>query len=151
MKAGPQRVSAAFIARSESPVDDLIAPIDYTLADTQIGSSLGVTTLPHLRELAITGPHKVTGVSDTVSRRRVFICRPDDTRRRGAVRGEDRSPARDTAFRRPVSGDEVKGLLSFYSDGTKGRRFRSRHSRSRCRPYSRARSSSSASSARRRA
>ena len=78
MKAAqePQRVSAAFIARSESPVDDLMAPVDYTLADTQIGSALGITTLPHLRELAITGPHKVTGVSDTVSRRRVFLCRP---------------------------------------------------------------------------
>ena len=63
-KAGPQRVSAAFIERSEGPVDDLIAPIDYTLADTQIGSALGITTLPHLRDLAITGPHKVTGVSE---------------------------------------------------------------------------------------
>ena len=38
VKAGPQRVAAAFIARSEAPVDDILAPQDYTLADSQIGS-----------------------------------------------------------------------------------------------------------------
>ena len=77
------------MTRSESPVDDLLAPVDYTLADTQIGSALGVTTLPHVRELAIAGPQKVTGVSDTVSRRRVFTVPADLTGRRSAVRGED--------------------------------------------------------------
>ena len=51
MKAGPQRVAAAFIQGFEAPVDDLMAPIDHTLADTQIGVGFGVTTLPHLREL----------------------------------------------------------------------------------------------------
>ena len=35
VKAGPQHVTAAFIQRFEGPVDDLVAPIDYTLADTR--------------------------------------------------------------------------------------------------------------------
>ena len=35
--AGAHRVTAAFIQRFEGPVNDLIAPIDHTLADTQIG------------------------------------------------------------------------------------------------------------------
>src|SRR4030095_6345367 len=64
IKAGPQRVSAAFILRSEAPVDDLLAPVEQTLADTQIGSSIAVTTLPPLREFAVVGPTRVTGVSD---------------------------------------------------------------------------------------
>jgi hypothetical protein len=115
VKAGPQRVSAAFIGRSESPFDDLIAPIDYTLADTQIGSSLGVTTLPHLRELAITGPTRVMGVSDSVSRRRVFFCRPTTLAEEEPCADKIVRQLADTAFRRPVSGDEAKGLLSFYS------------------------------------
>jgi len=58
--AGPQRVAAAFIARFDAPVDDLIAPIEHTMADSQIGSGFGITALPHLREFAITGPVKVT-------------------------------------------------------------------------------------------
>ena len=74
--AGPQRVTAAFIQRFEGPVNDLFAPIDHTLADTQIGVAYGVTTLPHLKELSIVGPQRVTGVSETVSRRKIFTCRP---------------------------------------------------------------------------
>ena len=119
IKAGPQRVSAAFLQRWESPADDLIKPIDYTLADTQIGSALGVTTVPHLRELEINGPHRVTGVSDTVSRRRVFICRPTTPAEEAPCAEKIVRNLASTAFRRPVSGDEVKGLLGFYDQGRK--------------------------------
>ncbi len=31
VKAGPQRISAAFIERCNCPIDDIVAPIDYTL------------------------------------------------------------------------------------------------------------------------
>ena len=78
--AGPHRVTAAFMQRFEGPVNDLIAPIDHTLADTQIGVAYGITTLPHLKDLAIAGPQRVTGISDTDSRRAVFTCRPTSTR-----------------------------------------------------------------------
>src|SRR6185295_15657660 len=74
--AGGHRVTAAFIQRFEGPVNDLIAPIDHTLADTQIGVANGITTLPHLKDLSIAGPQRVTGVSDTASRRKIFVCRP---------------------------------------------------------------------------
>ncbi len=123
VKAGPQRVSAAFIARADSPVDDLLAPVDYTLADTQIGSALGVTTLPHLRELAITGPHKVTGVSDTVSRRRVFACRPTSLAEEGPCADRIVRQLATQAYRRPVSGDEARGLLGFYQTARKEQDF----------------------------
>jgi mono/diheme cytochrome c family protein len=125
VKAGPQRISAAFLARAESPVDDLIKPIDFTLADTQIGSALGVTTLPHLRELEINGPHKVTGVSDTVSRRRVFICRPTTLNEEAGCAERIVRHLATTAFRRPVGGDEVKGLVNFYDNGRKNGDFES--------------------------
>src|SRR5438128_988407 len=75
--AGPHRVSAAFIRRFEGPVQDLIAPLEWSLASTSIADAYGFTTLPHLRDLAITGPFTTTGVSETPSRRKIFICRPD--------------------------------------------------------------------------
>src|SRR5262245_44195745 len=74
IKAGPQRVSVAFIQRLDGPVDDLIAPLENTLADVNI--SYGVTALPHMRDMAIIGPSVVTGVSETPSRKRIFVCRP---------------------------------------------------------------------------
>ena len=101
VNAGPQHVTAAFIQRFEGPVDDLVAPIDYTLADTEIGDSPGITTLPHLRDFSITGPFAVTGVSDTPSRRKIFCvgrCRPP--KRFPARGGSSRSwPARPTGAR----------------------------------------------------
>lgn len=119
VKAGPRRVSAAFIQRFEGPVDDLLAPIEQTLADTQIGSATGVYTAPHLRDLAILGPQKVTGVSDTPTRRRIFTCRP-------LTADEDRACATKIittlarqAYRRPVTADDVTGLMTFYEDGRK--------------------------------
>ena len=74
--AGVHRVTAAFIQRFEGPVNDLIAPIDHTLADTQIGVALGITTLPHVKDFSIVGPYNVTGISETASRRKIFTCRP---------------------------------------------------------------------------
>ena len=73
-------MSAAFIQPADGPVDDLIAPIEHTLADTNIGETYGITALPHLRDFAVTGPHRVTGVSETPSRRRDLHV-PADARR----------------------------------------------------------------------
>src|SRR5262249_53715526 len=123
--AGAQRVTAAFIQRFEGPVNDLIAPIDHTLADTQIGVAYGVTTLPHLKDLSIAGPRRVTGVSDTASRRRIFVCRPTspDEERPCAVKIVDALAT--AAFRRPPTDRERGRLLAFYDDGRQARDFES--------------------------
>jgi hypothetical protein len=115
VKAGPQRVSAAFLPKFSGLVDDIIAPIEYTLADA-IGATQ-LLQLPHLQDLNITGPFNVTGVSDTPSRERVFICRP--------VTAEEELPCAKNiltslarrAYRRPVEENDVSGLLRFYEAG----------------------------------
>ncbi len=89
IKAGVQRVTAAFIQRFEGPVNDLVAPIDHTLADTQIGVAAGITTLPHVKDFSIVGPYHVTGVSDTPSRRKIFTCRPTSAADEPVCAGED--------------------------------------------------------------
>ena len=116
VKAGPQRIAAAFVPRSVAPVDDLLAPIDQTLIDTRIGTGYGVTMAPHLQELAIAGPMNVTGVSDTPSRRKIFICRP----LAATSRSQERNCATDIlrrlatqAYRGPVR-DDLNDLLGFY-------------------------------------
>jgi mono/diheme cytochrome c family protein len=121
--AGPQRVTAAFIQRFEGPVNDLIAPIDHTLADTQIGVAYGVTTLPHLKDLSIAGPQRVTGVSETVSRRKIFVCRPTspDEERPCATRIVDALAT--GAFRRRPTDHERERLMTFFDEGRKARNF----------------------------
>jgi hypothetical protein len=117
ISAGAHRVTAAFLQRFEGPVNDLLAPIDHTLADTQIGVSFGITTLPHLKDMAIIGPTRVTGVSNTDSRKKIFVCRP-------TAPGEEQACAsrivRDLAmqaFRRPVTTRDFERLMEFYADG----------------------------------
>jgi hypothetical protein len=115
VKAGPQRVSAAFLVKSEAPVDDLLAPVEQTLADTQIGSGVsGVTTVPHLREFAVVGPQRVTGVSDTPSRRRVFTCRPLAASEEIPCATRILTSLATKAYRRPATPADVEGLLTFY-------------------------------------
>ena len=121
--AGTHRVTAAFLARFEGPVNDLIAPVDHTLADTQIGVAYGITTLPHLKDLSILGPRQVTGMSETASRRKIFTCRPTAPEEDIPCAEEIVHRLADQAFRRPVSGRELEGLMGFYAEGRRERDF----------------------------
>jgi hypothetical protein len=119
VRAGPRRVAATFIREFEGSEDDLIKPIEHTLADTQIGVGYGVTTLPHLRNLAVVGPFEVTGVSDHPARRAIFSCRP--TAPEEAVPCARRIIERlaTQAYRRPLSTRDVDELMPFYERGAK--------------------------------
>ncbi|MGE0360298.1 MAG: DUF1592 domain-containing protein [Vicinamibacterales bacterium] len=121
--AGPHRVAAAFLRQFEAPVDDILAPQDYTLADSQIGSGFGITTLPHVRDFAISGPFNVTGVSETVSRRAVFSCRPTAVAEETACASEILRRLATQAYREPASDADVKTLLAFYARGRKDADF----------------------------
>jgi hypothetical protein len=125
VSAGPQRVSAAFIQRADGPVDDLVAPIEHTLADTNIGETFGVTALAHVREFAVTGPTKVTGVSETPTRRRIFTCRPTSPAEEGPCATEILKRLATEAYRGVVPGDDFTDLMRFYADGRKQGDFES--------------------------
>jgi hypothetical protein len=115
VSAGPHRVSAAFIDSFGAIPDDLVMPLENTLADVSIGQ--GITLLPHMRELRIIGPSRVTGISDTPSRRRIFSCRPTSQAEEAPCAREILERMATQAFRGPVSGDDVQGLMSFYDEG----------------------------------
>jgi hypothetical protein len=116
-------VTAAFLQRFEGLVNDLIAPIDHTLADTEIGIAYGITTLPHLRSLSIVGPHTTTGVSDSPSRRKVFTCRPTTADDEAVCAATIVRRLATAAFRRPASDKEFTRLMSFFTRGRAQRNF----------------------------
>jgi mono/diheme cytochrome c family protein len=123
VRAGSRRLTAAFVQHFEGPVLDILAPIDHTLADTQIGVAYGITTLPHLKDFAVVGPYRVTGVSDTESRQRVFSCRPTTAAEEpGCARAIIKRLASE-AFRGPVSDWDFADLMKFYDEERKNSDF----------------------------
>jgi mono/diheme cytochrome c family protein len=123
VKAGQQHVSAAFIQKFDGVVDDLMAPIEYTLSDTEYGDSVGLTALPHVRDFSITGPYAVTGVSDTSSRRKVFVCRPLTAAEEIPCARRIVSQLAGQANRRPAANEEIESLMQFYADARKDKDF----------------------------
>jgi hypothetical protein len=123
LTAGAHRVTAAFIQRFEGPVNDLVAPIEHTLADTQIGVALGITTLPHVKDLSIVGPYRATGVSATDSRRRIFTCRPTGPGDERTCAGSIVRRIAQQAFRGPVSDRDFARLMRFFDEGRKEGNF----------------------------
>ena len=123
VKAGPQKLAAAFIQKFDGVVDDLLAPIDYTLSDTEYGDSAGITILPHVRDFSITGPYTVTGVSDTPSRRKVFICRPTSPADEIPCARRILSGLAGEAYRRTPNNEDVESLMEFYGNARKGHDF----------------------------
>jgi hypothetical protein len=113
IKAGQQSVAAAFVRRSDGPYEDLIRPHDWSFAGGGSGGG-GITTLPHLRDLIIRGPLKTTGVSQTVSRQKVFNCRPTSQDDEPRCARETLTRLASEAYRRPVPLREVDRLMPFY-------------------------------------
>jgi hypothetical protein len=118
VRAGPQRVSAAFVKRNEGPITDLMSPHEWSLADRHTGmAGYGLTLVPHLQDLVIGGPLQVTGVSDSESRRRVFICRPTAPADERACALRIVTELGTKAYRRPLTERDQVGLMSFYDMG----------------------------------
>ncbi|HLK69722.1 MAG TPA: DUF1592 domain-containing protein [Bryobacteraceae bacterium] len=125
ISAGPHRISASFPMKFDGPVEDEFRPVEQSLVDVSTGNIPGMTSLPHLHEFQVTGPHKVSGLSDTPSRRKIFVCRP--------TAGTDELPCAKKivaaiarqAYRRPVTDSDLEGLLNFYQSGRNSGDFES--------------------------
>jgi hypothetical protein len=117
VRAGARRVSAVFIPTFDGPVNDLLAPIGQSIADTQIGSEHGITSVAHLRDMVVTGPFRATGVSDTDSRRRIFTCRPTSPAEERPCAREIVARVAARAYRRPVTDKDIAPLMKFYQQG----------------------------------
>ena len=117
INAGPRRVSVAFVQRLDGPVDDVIAPLENTLADVNI--SYGITALPHMRDVTIVGPTVVTGVSETPSRRRIFTCRPLSASDEETCAADIVKRLTAQAYRGSAGADDIQDALEFYQRGRK--------------------------------
>lgn len=113
VRAGQHRVAAAFIRRSDGPYEDLIRPHDWSFAGGGSGGG-GITTLAHLRDVIIRGPLKTTGISMTLSRQKIFSCRPTSSADEQVCARQILSRMAGEAYRRPVTTTELGRLMPFY-------------------------------------
>lgn len=117
IKAGPRRISAAFIKKFDGPIDDEFRQVEQTLVDLIFGGVPGTTTLPHLQALSVTGPTAVSGVSDTPSRRKIFTCRPTTPAAELPCARKIINGLATRAFRRPLTREDTDALVGLYRVG----------------------------------
>ncbi len=116
VRAGQHLVAAAFVKRTDGPYEDLIRPHDWSFAGAGTGGA-GITTLPHVRDLVVRGPVRVTGLSQSPTRQRIFICRPTSEADEVPCARSIIDRLAAVAYRRPLETREVDALMSFYSAG----------------------------------
>ena len=121
VKAGTYDIAVAFIERARIESDEFVGFLpgdEFSRGDR----------IPRLVDgVTVRGPFNATGVSDTLSRQKIFVCHPQGGPRTALNKESDeRACARriaDTlarrAFRRPVTADEVESLLPYFDDGRK--------------------------------
>jgi hypothetical protein len=117
IKAGPQVITASFIQKTDAPVDDFVMPYEQSLEDLFAGQTMGLTALPHLRNIGVIGPYKVTGVSETPSRKRIFLCRPTKQDEEVGCAKRILTDLARRAYRRPITDADREDLLSIYQTG----------------------------------
>ncbi len=136
VRGGQRQVAAAFIRTMEGPYDDRLKTPGWSFVggeDSQAWANYGITALPHLSSLAITGPIRPAGISETPSRRRLFHCHPRGTAEDSSAAAHSnhaRTCARQIvsriaseAYRRPVSEEDIAGPMSFYDRAAENEGF----------------------------
>ena len=119
VKAGPQTLGVAFLNKGYTANEDLVRrPVSSTY-DVFIGMQYGYTTAPHLSRVVITGPYSPSGISDTPSRRRVFVCTPKTAAEETPCARQIVSTLARRAFRRTPTDADVDPLLTFYQQEKK--------------------------------
>ena len=114
VSAGPHNVSVAFVKEGASLTDTARQPTLSRYNDRRYPRSA-----PAINQVSVTGPYAPKGVTDTPSRRRLFVCRPagQDKAREEQCSGTILSTLMRRAYRRPVAKAEVEEVMAFYRKG----------------------------------
>jgi hypothetical protein len=116
VKAGQRKISVAFVRRSEGPYEDLIRPHDWSKASNGTASA-GTTTPPAIMDVSVIGPTKITGMSETPSRRMIFSCRPATKAQERPCAEQIVSRLGTRAYRHTLTAHDREALMAFYTRG----------------------------------
>jgi hypothetical protein len=108
VKAGAHQLGVTFVERSFAESDSPLQPI-AELPEME--------RVPNIPGLDISGPFNVTGLSETESRRRIFICHPAAAAEEAPCARRILAHLAEEAFRRPVSDEDMHAPMAFYEVG----------------------------------
>jgi uncharacterized protein DUF1592/uncharacterized protein DUF1588/uncharacterized protein DUF1585/uncharacterized protein DUF1587/uncharacterized protein DUF1595 len=109
--AGPHKVAVAFVHRTFAESDDKLYQ--------QVPGG-GQDRVLRVASFEVKGPFKVTGMSDTPSRERLFMCYPKQPAEEGPCAERIIETLATRAFRRPITGGEKAMLVKAYEAGRNG-------------------------------
>ena len=110
-KAGPKLIGISFAREVTMPEGPLEPPLtQYDFAMYKGGN-------PAVRTVEVTGPYNATGVSETPSRRKIFVCYPTASAEEDPCAAKILASLARRAYRRPVTDEDLQTLLDFYRTG----------------------------------
>jgi len=106
--AGQHRLAVTFMQRSFAESDERVRTVALEGGQERIQA---------VHALEIRGPMSVTGISDSPTRKKIFICKPAKSSEESACARRILTSLAERAFRRPVNDADLAGLMKFYQDG----------------------------------
>jgi len=119
--AGPHRIGVTFLTKTAAESDEILHSwVPVTGMSRWVNGNSGG---PRIQTVEIKGPISATGVGDTPSRHKIFICYPHATSEELPCARKILGSLAQAAFRRPVGGEDIEGALAFYQEGRKNGGF----------------------------
>ena len=110
-KAGQRLVAVTFLSKDTVPEGVFQPPLtQFQLVQYKGGN-------PYIDNVVISGPYDVTGVAETPSRHKIFVCRPKGVLEEEACARKILSTLARRAYRRPATDKDVGTLLQVYKAG----------------------------------
>jgi Protein of unknown function (DUF1592)/Protein of unknown function (DUF1588)/Protein of unknown function (DUF1595)/Protein of unknown function (DUF1585)/Protein of unknown function (DUF1587)/Planctomycete cytochrome C len=106
--AGQHKLAVTFVARSFAESDERTRTIAVEGGQERIQAA---------HALEIRGPLEATGLSDSASRKKIFICHPAEASEERLCATKIVANLAERAFRRPVTDADLKPLMAFYDAG----------------------------------
>src|SRR5262249_14046226 len=115
--AGQHEVVVTFIERSRVATDDLVVGG----AQYDGFAFKGYLRLPRLiGSVQIVGPQAGAGPTRTASREKLFLCKPEAVAQERACAERITTDVAGRAFRRPLTKEDISGVMAFYDAGRAG-------------------------------
>lgn len=112
MGAGPHRIGISYLAKTAAQSDEILHSwVPVTGMSRWVNGNSGG---PRIDTVEIKGPIGATGVGQTPSRRKIFVCYPQAVAEELPCARQILTRIAQGAFRRPVTDEDVAGALGFY-------------------------------------
>ena len=122
--AGQHTLAVTFLRRSYAESDS--RTLQYQPGDDRRPANAlegGQHRVPAVHVFQVKGPVKITGMSDSPSRKKIFTCKPSSAADERACAQSILGRLARQAFRRPVTAEDMSPLLAFYDKGSKADGF----------------------------